>query len=525
MKAYIYVVFLVLFLPTDIAGTINLAGNHVVWPTYKFDLQRTGYYDINTINPPKTSGLLDVSVTWKTRADLCIASSPVVGDLNGDGIDEVVYNSCDGYLYIVESNNGTILHKVITGGEFASPTLVDIDGDGLPEVLTDGGSGSLMAIDGDGSIIWVIRDRMFSGSPGIGDFNGDGRLDVAMGSSDGYLYIVDAANGSIITRLKLGGGEASTPSIADIDGDGLPEIVVTESSNLHIIDYEAGKGFIDHIVQLEGLLVPPPPIYDLYGDGVLDAVVNNRDGRVYVVNLVNGSIMAVTQLPGVTDSASPASIGDVDGDGVADIVIATMQGLYTLDQHLNIKYSYPQIQAYTSSPIITDIDLDGENEVIVGLESGEVMIINASDPRGFPYMIEWDYQTNGPVMGSAAIADVDGDHLPEIFIGSRDYYMYRFDPKYRIVNNTSTTTTTTSLSKTTTTGSTTTSQSGTTTSKTSTTNPAATRSTTITTSRSHIINIPTTKPAETPRINIGLVIAALVAAGIIVGLAYYFTRE
>ncbi len=519
MKAYIYVVFLILFLPASIAGSIKLTGNHVVWPTYKFDLQRTGYYDINMINPPETSGLLDVSVTWKTRADLCIASSPAVGDLNGDGIYEVVYSSCDGYLYIVESNNGTILHKVITGGEFASPTLVDIDGDGLPEVLTDGGSGSLMAIDGDGSIIWVIRDRMFSGSPGIGDFNGDGRLDVAMGSSDGYLYIVEAANGSIITRLKLGNGESSTPSIADIDGDGLPEIVVTESSNLHIIDYEAGRGFIDHIVQLEGLLVPPPPIYDLYGDGVLDAVVNNRDGRVFVVNLVNGSIMAEAQLPGVTDSASPASIGDVDGDGVADIVIATMQGLFTLDQHLNIKYSYPQIQVYTSSPIITDIDLDGENEVIIGLESGEVMIINASDPRGFPYMIEWDYQTNGPVMGPAAIADVDGDHLPEIFIGSRDYYMYRFDPIYIIVNNTSTTITTGTRVSTAMT-----SRAGTTTMQSLTTNLATTETFT-TTNISHEINIPTTKPVETPRINIGLIVAALIAAGFVIGLTYYFTRQ
>ncbi len=503
--------------PTDLSTASRNHPGGVLWMTYKYDQARTGYFDVSRLNPPPTGGLLDAEVEWTATAQLCIASSPAIGDVNGDGVYEVVYNSCDGYLYVVEAGNGSVLFKVRTGGEFASPTLWDIDGDGLPEILTGGGGGALMAINGDGGTIWEIRDRMFSGSPGVGDFNGDGRYEVAMGSSDGHLYIADAGNGTVISRLKLGDGEASTPSIADVDGDGLPEIVIVESSNLHVIDYQAGQGFIDHVVGLKGLLVPSPPIYDLYGDGMLDAVVDNRDGGVFIVNLVNGSIMAEAQLPGVTDSASPASIGDVDGDGAPDIVIATMQGLFVLDDQLNIKYSVPELQVYTSSPIISDIDLDGRNEVLIGLEDGEFMIINASDPRGYPYNIEYDYQTNGPVMGSAAIADTDGDHLPEIFIGSRDYNMYCFKPVYM---EPATTTTPSNTTTTTTTPHTTLNPT-----RTTTTTPQRTTTISKITNTSHSIVIPTTKPRKGLMVNTGLIAAALIGSLIVIALTLYYTRR
>ena len=98
-------------------------------------------------------------------------------------------------------------------------------------------------------------------------------------------------------------------------------------------------------------------------------------------------------------------------------------------------------------------------------------------------------------MGSAAIADIYGDHLPELLIGSRDYHMYCFDRNTETINITSTTTITPTASQETT----------------SKTSPAG-------------INIPTTRPSHPPAINIPLVVAALVGSIIIIMVVYYLTR-
>ncbi|MEB2836373.1 MAG: FG-GAP-like repeat-containing protein [Desulfurococcales archaeon] len=393
----------------------------VSWPTYKYSMTRSGYVDLHRLYPG--FHYVGFRVLWKVKTQLCISSSPAVGDLNGDGRPEVAFSSCDGHLYVVDGATGRILWNSTTGGGFASPTIWDLDGDGRPEVVVMGASGVVYAFNGEGREEWEVAGYFLRGSVGVADVNGDGRYEVLAPSFDGRLYVIDY-RGRVLESIRVGPYPVSTPAIADVNGDGRPDAVVTDGSYVVLAEFGPGGKASVYSIKVGGDLVGPPALYDLNGDGHPDAVVVSHSCRVSIVDLARERVEASLRLPGASECYSPPSVGDVNGDGKPDIVVGSLQGLYVLSANLSVEYSFPEVKVYTSSPIIGDVDGDGRNEIVVGQESGEVDVIDVSH-AGQPYEeIEWFLETGAPIMGSAAIADVNGDGSPEILIGSRDFNLY-----------------------------------------------------------------------------------------------------
>ncbi len=491
------------------------ASHRVVWFTYKYKYDRKGFIDIHRITD-RSYTFIDYTVYWKTKANLCVASSPVIADLNDDGVLEVAYSSCDGYFYVVNAVNGSILWKYGTGGGFADPTVWDPDDDGELEIVVNGHGGNIYCFEGDGSLKWVYNGRMFAGNPIVLDFDGDGVYEVLGNSNDGYIYVL-SSDGALEYKVKVGDLPVSTLSAVDVDGDGLLEVACVEGSYFHIVDYSDNKPIV-YSIDTGRDLVGPPVLTDLYGNGDVDAIFLSRDGWIYILDVNNGTILYSRDL-GVEDVGASPSIGDVTGDGVEDIVVGSMEGLYVLDKKLEILRNYTELQIYASSPIISDIDNDGINEIIVGTERGEILVISAVKLETTLFSeIEYMYNTGGPIMASAAIADVDGDGLPEFLMGSRDFYMYCFkgvpipvEETTTIVQNTTTYTMTTTI----TTSTPTTSQN----TYTSTTGEKLNTSTT------KGIKLPRTTGSYTPRLNIMLIMEGVIAMAIIIAIVYYITRR
>ncbi len=404
-----------------IAGAGSSTPWRILWPTFKYSMSRSGFLDVRSLYG--SFHYRDFKVLWRVKTQLCISSTPAVGDLNGDGRPEVAFSSCDGHLYVVDGATGRILWNSTTGGGFASPTIWDLDGDGKPEVVTMGASGVVYCFNGTGSEEWEVPGRFIRGSVAVADINGDGRYEVLAPSFDGYLYVIEY-NGSVVDKIRVGEYPASTPSIADINGDGLPDAVLTDGPDLVVILFHGlGRHSVYH-VDLGSILVGPPALAIIGGSHPY-AVVVSEDCRVFKVDLARGSIDGEARLPGASECYSAPSIGDVDGDGMTDIVVGSMQGLYVLGWNLTVEYAFPEFKVYTSSPVIADIDGDGRNEILIGQETGEFDIVDISQFNGEPYSeIQWLLKTGGPIMGSAAVADVNGDGMPEILIGSRDFNLY-----------------------------------------------------------------------------------------------------
>ena len=95
-----------------------------------------------------------------------------------------------------------------------APGVADVDGDGVPEVISGNGNGGLHAFHADGTeaVGWPKTvGRWLLASPAAGDFNGDGRTDVAVATRQGFVYVF-TTNGlaSAIDWSSLRGNPANT---------------------------------------------------------------------------------------------------------------------------------------------------------------------------------------------------------------------------------------------------------------------------------------------------------------------------
>ncbi|MCK4353208.1 VCBS repeat-containing protein [candidate division WOR-3 bacterium] len=159
-------------------------------------------------------------------------SSPVVGDINGDGKSEIIISTGIGEVYCINNSGKTIWSRSLKDTSFySSPALADIDGDSLLDIILAAGN-KIYAFNNNGANLpgFPIETKVsesFQSSPVVGDINGDGRLEIVIGSPDGELLAYtnkgDLASGF---PLSVGGKIYSTPVLVDIDGDELLEIIV-----------------------------------------------------------------------------------------------------------------------------------------------------------------------------------------------------------------------------------------------------------------------------------------------------------
>ncbi|MFZ4586070.1 MAG: FG-GAP-like repeat-containing protein [Acidimicrobiia bacterium] len=199
-----------------------------------------------------------------------VISAPAVGDVDGDGYPDIVFSSLDFRVWAVDRNCNLLSGFVRGNYDYArnrwavnyfddtiwsSPALYDVDGDGRYEIFQGGDSspggvvdyygGVFRALDwrnGQLEIMWQrLADQGFASSSGVADINGDGRPEVVVGtgfpiragvlpdSEKPKVWAFDAATGNNVAGwpVNLGGQFAwNGVAIGDISGDSKPEVVV-----------------------------------------------------------------------------------------------------------------------------------------------------------------------------------------------------------------------------------------------------------------------------------------------------------
>ena len=230
-------------------------------------------------------------------------SVPTFGDLDADGDLDIVVANIQGQLFTI-TNTGTAAAPVfgppvqiagIASANFAAATLGDLDGDGDLDIILGSHNGALlMSINAGTSVtpafgapvqLGITVPGSFMSAPALGDLDGDGDLDMVVGNGQGQLFTI--AN----TGSSLAPAFGAPVQLAGID--------VGSSSK--------------------------PALGDLDGDGDLDVVVGNSSGDVFIMTNTGTAAAAVFGAPvevaGGTDSYAAPALGDLDGDGDLDIVL------------------------------------------------------------------------------------------------------------------------------------------------------------------------------------------------------------
>ncbi|MBI4388136.1 MAG: VCBS repeat-containing protein [Candidatus Omnitrophica bacterium] len=342
-----------------------------------------------------------------------------VADLDNDGSPEVIAptNNSSVYVWHADGNRMAGWPQTDLHGVLASvPAVADLDGDGRKEIV-------IGTTTGEPDANWYTVNLVYA-------WHSDGTL-------------VEGWPQRLIFGMLPGLG-CSSPAIADFEGDELLEIVIACDIHVYAWHYNGtpvGGWPIEVGLQYTPTNVPigSPAIADLDGDGSPEIIFASRavgeNGKLYVWHSDGSSMVNwPTPFPSSPTHWSVFSpvIGDIDGNGNLDIAVSVRVNfsngiVYVWDKYGALLPGWPQTTQLPTGvteslmvfPALADLDGDRKPEIIVG-------------SWGYPgHVYAWygngDLVEDFPIaaggridLASAAIADVDGNETLEIILPSYD---------------------------------------------------------------------------------------------------------
>lgn len=255
---------------------------------------------------------LDIGISGNISAD------PVVIDLTGDGVNEVLLGTSNG-LYAI--SNGTLLYRIPSLSAIIDVAAIDdVNGDGIPDVAAAASDiyfPNIRLYDGaSGQKLWhfipsqevFIQNRMWTQQQTLtydvetADLNGDGVSDLL--ASSGYrVYGLEGRTGSELWDFQTVDNIWKVTSLSDLTGDGVPEVAAGgQNGYMHVIDGRDGsviwekrlvarynvineKGAVSSTVDRSIWDITPVEVA-----GIQSAIVSAEDGSVRLVNLRDGNV-------------------------------------------------------------------------------------------------------------------------------------------------------------------------------------------------------------------------------------------
>lgn len=367
-----------------------------------------------------------------------ILATAAVGDLDGDGALEIVAATLEGRVYALHAADGSLvdgfpvtLPAVLSGDTlrggptsrdrrieravFASPVLADLDDDGRLEIIVAAWDSVLYVFRHDGTeqpgfpitilghVLWTDPDSSQGGrimtTPGVGDVDGDGQLDIVLSSNEegdlrgfGAVHVIHgdgalheggawhdnwpAEVASVRFFPVVGVGIPSSIPLADVDLDGVTDLGIA--------------GTAGRITLARGRQPPRARGDSITAIRILDS--NDRGPLSNVTDPFDKPLL---------NTFATGSFGDLDADGYPDFLSggAGLKLGVSLGGGGNAEAFSHQIGAWSTNPE----------------DAGDML-------DGFPQRIE-DYLF---FMNPTAV-DVNGDDYPEVVVGSGGYYMHAWD--------------------------------------------------------------------------------------------------
>ena len=369
------------------------------------DIRRVSHRENERLGTPSTSLFLP-AVTY--RSGWQFAFSVVVADVNSDGKpDAVVANSNSNTLGVLLGNgNGTFKAPATygSGGSAGSITesvvVADVNGDGRPDLVAATGSAvGVLLGNGDGTFQVAVRygsGGMEAVSVAVADVNGDAKLDIVVAneSTNTLGVLLGNGDGTFQPAVPYGSGSHSFTYflvIADVNGDGKPDLVVADECTDH----------------------------PTCNSGAVGVLLGNGDGTFQAATIYpSGGVGSIS-------GARSVAVADVNGDGRPDVLVANYfsgtvgvllgNGDGTFQAPVDYNVGFTPVR----SVAVADVDGDGLPDLLVSgdihigaVQQGEVGYLLGNGDGTFQPVVT--YSSGGNAAISVTAADVNGDGQPDL---------------------------------------------------------------------------------------------------------------
>lgn len=385
-----------------------------------------------------------------------------VADFNGDGKPDLALTNSEGpanaVAIVLGNGDGTFQNPPLLYSAGLLPAGVvslDVNGDGKPDLAVAGGYGVLSYFSlttlinrGDGTFANPASFPVlqFPYSAVVGDFNGDGHVDIATTSltqTGGVSVLLGKGDGTFQAHLDSPTGQSPTAIAAgDFNGDGKLDLVVADSTPTGQVPTSAllstliGNGdgtFQNKISQTVPASLGSLAVGDFNGDGKLDvaAVTVNTSVVSIFLGRGDGSFATPTQYPTGPMLLSPpyhnVLAGDFNGDGKPDLAVATDNGIAVLlgngdgtFQPFTLVSSLSSVSPGDELLALTDFNNDGKLDIVKATQTGASIINVALGNGDGTFQQATGFQIPSILnTESAVVGDFNGDGKPDLAFASQ----------------------------------------------------------------------------------------------------------
>jgi outer membrane protein assembly factor BamB/chitodextrinase len=378
------------------------------------------------------------AVLWNVSAGAPLTADPAVADLDLDGRPDVVAGTAGGNMTAFASN-GTLLWTFPAGGSVNSSIAVaDQDGDGRPEVLAGCDDGRLYCLSPDGRLEWSYYCAAPAGPPS--PFRAGRRCQVAFPAADGRVRLLDDDR-ALLASYAAAAVPRSTSVVACLVGGDVPALVVNCEDRavrcFPLVDIPTMEwrtrqhdsrrtgsasaspegslpGSIRWRIPLLGIPDGPPAAADTDGDGRAEVAVATTGGALYLVNGTSGAVRWRFDTGATTEPPSAPLLADIDGDGRPEAAWAGPDGALRAFWPSNGTVMWRQdLGIRRASPAAGDIDGDGRMEIAIGTDAGQFFVLDGAGGA----VERAEILTDG-VQEPAALADLGGGPALEAVVST-----------------------------------------------------------------------------------------------------------
>lgn len=376
-----------------------------------------------TINESLISGILNISpdplFTFGQPAFAIKNTRGItLADLDNDGVDEILFG-IDKTFYALKGDGTILFEKILTGPILLPPTVADLNGNGNLEIIINCGYpstvGGIYLLDNEGNDLpgWPLSfdGHWMINAPAVADIDGDGIMEIVTGErvsgSVGYVHVLKLDGTSLNANwpVNVGATPAFTPSIGDVNNDGSKNIVIAgSSSGMYVFNSDGTvlPGFPVHDPNV-GYSYQSPMLVDLDGDGTLEIVGSNHgDAAAFYAMKSDGTYLDGWPIPLPSWTYSPSTVADIDGDGVFEIFMGVpivsgdgsdLPTIYGLKPDGTNLDNFP-IEKYGGNEGVISI-ADVNNDGVLDLVFGS----NITDADGYGFVHAYSLDGSGEIEG------------------------------------------------------------------------------------------------------------------------------